>query len=103
MVVKQMSKNVNCAECRHFIAFDGIGELWTSCSVHGDFKDRKTHCIHFEKKVTKADLLKKIYALEKENEKLRQENNLSEKRIQYWQTIYKELYEKIERRLRNNE
>lgn len=76
-----MSKNVRCSECRYFYGFDGVGELWTGCSKHGDFKGTKTNCESFEKKVTKADLLKKIHSLENtilslENEVTRQRNQI---------------------------
>ena len=61
-----------CINCKHFNGFDGVGELWTLCSF-GDFQGSKTDCSSFEKKVTKADLLKKIHSLENENAKLREE------------------------------
>ena len=73
-----MSENV-CVDCKYFMGFDGVGELWTSCSIHGDFKVKTTSCKYFEKKVTKSDLLNKIQSLEKENEQLRKELNDCEK------------------------
>lgn len=63
---------IDCSKCRYFYGYDGVGELWTGCSIHGDFKGKKTHCNHFEKKVTKSDLLNKIQSLEKENEQLKE-------------------------------
>lgn len=66
-----MTDNV-CRDCRFFNGFDGIGELWTLCS-NGDFKGTRTHCEYFEKKVTKADLLRKVNKLEKELEELQKE------------------------------
>ena len=66
-----MTDNV-CRECRYFNGFDGVGELWTLCS-NGDFKGTRTHCEYFEKKVTKADLLRKVNKLEKELEELQKE------------------------------
>ena len=73
-----MSENV-CVDCKYFMGFDGVGELWTSCSIHGDFKVKTTSCKYFEKKVTKSDLLNKIQSLEKENEQLKKDvENLQE-------------------------
>ena len=69
--MNQMTDNV-CRDCRFFNGFDGIGELWTLCS-NGDFKGTRTHCEYFEKKVTKADLLRKVNKLEKELEELQKE------------------------------
>ena len=66
-----MTDNV-CRECRYFNGFDGVGELWTLCS-NGDFKGTKTNCESFEKKITKADLLKQISELEKEIEQLKKQ------------------------------
>ena len=66
-----MTDNV-CRDCRFFNGFDGIGELWTLCS-NGDFKGTRTHCEYFEKKVTKADLLRRVNKLEKELEELQKE------------------------------
>lgn len=60
-----MSENV-CVDCKYFMGFDGVGELWTSCSIHGDFKVKTTSCKYFEKKVTKSDLLNKIQSLRKQ-------------------------------------
>lgn len=65
-----MSRKALCRDCKYFHGFDGVGELWTGCSLLGDFKGIKTSCTSFEKRVTKADLLKKIRELEQENEKL---------------------------------
>lgn len=67
-----MSEN-NCRNCKYFDGFDGVGELWTDCSLLGGFKDSRTNCEHFEKKVTRYDLLNRINELEKENEQLRKE------------------------------
>lgn len=64
-----MSEN-NCRNCKYFDGFDGVGELWTDCSLLGGFKDSRTNCEHFEKKVTRYDLLNRINELEKENEHL---------------------------------
>ena len=69
-----MGKHSNCcSDCRYFYGYDGVGELWTGCSMYGDFKGTKTNCESFEKKVTKDDLLYKIQSLEKENRELRKE------------------------------
>lgn len=75
-----MGENV-CVDCKYFMGFDGVGELWTSCSIHGDFKVKTTSCKYFEKKVTKSDLLNKIHSLENsilslENEVTRQNNQI---------------------------
>ena len=48
-----------CQKCKHFNGFDGVGELWTLCSL-GDFMGTKIDCSSFERKVSKVDLLKKI-------------------------------------------
>ena len=72
---------IDCSKCRYFYGYDGVGELWTGCSIHGDFKGKKTHCNHFEKKVTKSDLLNKIQSLEKENEQLKKARDKSDKFI----------------------
>ena len=65
---------IDCSKCRYFYGYDGVGELWTGCSIHGDFKGQKRDCNHFEKKVTKSDLLKQIQSLE--NEITRQRNEI---------------------------
>ena len=76
-----------CQKCKHFNGFDGVGELWTLCSL-GDFMGSKPDCSSFERKVSKVDLLKKIREQQatirklqdlcgqsdSENAKLRQEN-----------------------------
>lgn len=41
--------SLDCAKCRYFMGYDGVGELWTSCSIHGDFKVQKTSCKHFKR------------------------------------------------------
>ena len=69
-----MSKT-DCVNCKYFHGYDGVGELWIGCSVYGDFKAHHFKCDSFEKKVTKADLLKKIRELEKELEELQKELN----------------------------
>lgn len=38
----------NCANCIHFLGFDGIGELWTGCTLFGDFKGTKKDCNMFK-------------------------------------------------------
>ena len=65
-----MSEKSVCRKCKYFNGFDGVGELWTGCHF-GDFKGIKTSCNNFEKKITKADLLRRVSELEKENEQLR--------------------------------
>lgn len=72
---------IDCSKCRYFYGYDGVGELWTGCSIHGDFKGKKTHCNHFEKKVTKSDLLNKIQSLENEHERQNNEIRLLRKKI----------------------
>ena len=72
---------IDCSKCRYFYGYDGVGELWTGCSIHGDFKGQKRYCNHFEKKVTKSDLLNKIQSLEKENEQLKKARDKSDKFI----------------------
>lgn len=47
--------------------------MWISCSIHGDFKVKKTSCPNFKKKVTKLDLLRQIRQLRNENEELRKQ------------------------------
>lgn len=63
----------SCTECQHFYGIDGVGEMWISCSIHGDFKVKKTSCPDFKKKVTKLDLLREIRQLKNENEELRKQ------------------------------
>lgn len=75
-----MSEN-NCRNCKYFDGFDGVGELWTDCSLLGGFKDSRTNCEHFEKKVTRYDLLNRINELEKENEQLRKQNQYLSKKL----------------------
>lgn len=96
-----MSEKVNCVECRHFYGFDGVNELWTGCSIHGDFKGKKITCDHFEKKVTKEDLFKKIrkqQATITKQEKIIKEQTLrtycQDKEIQKLLQQIKELKEK---------
>lgn len=76
---------IDCSKCRYFYGYDGVGELWTGCSIHGDFKGKKTHCNHFEKKVTKSDLLNKIQSLENEHERQNNEIKLLRKKIMEFQ------------------
>ena len=66
-----MSNKSVCVDCKYFYGYDGVGELWVGCALHGDFKVKAVNCKSFEKKVTEADLLKKIRELEQENEQLR--------------------------------
>ena len=70
-----MSKAI-CNDCRYQqTGWDGgfFGEPMTcECKIYGETKGRKS-CSKFKKKVTKADLLKKIHSLENENAKLREE------------------------------
>lgn len=40
------------------------------------------------------EIVDKLNELYDENEQLKEENKLSEKRIQHWQTLYQELHEK---------
>ena len=80
---------IDCSKCRYFYGYDGVGELWTGCSIHGDFKGQKRYCNHFEKKVTKSDLLNKIQSLENtilslENEVTRQNNQIKLLQKQLW-------------------
>ena len=70
-----MSNKSVCVDCKYFYGYDGVGELWVGCALHGDFKVKAVNCKDFEKKVTKADLLKKIRKLEEENEQLKQSND----------------------------
>ena len=67
-----MSGNV-CRDCRYFNGFDGVGELWICCELHGDFRVRTTSCNNFEKRITTLDLLRRIRELEKELEQLQKE------------------------------
>ena len=78
-----------CQKCKHFNGYDGVGDLWTLCSL-GDFIGTKTDCQCFEKKVTKADLLKKIRELERENEKLKEEEKLYAQEILRLNTLLKQ-------------
>ena len=65
-----MSKT-DCVNCKYFHGYDGVNELYVSCALHGDFKVKAVKCNSFEKKVTGADLLKKIHSLENEIEVVR--------------------------------
>ena len=71
-----------CKDCRYFIGFDGVNELWTYCNLLGDFKGSKKDCQHFEKKVTRMDLLNEIQELKKENEQLKEVISENEKMLQ---------------------
>ena len=71
----------SCTECQHFYGIDGVGEMWISCSIHGDFKVKKTSCPNFKKKVTKLDLLREIRQLRNENEQLRQQVQILKKEV----------------------
>ena len=66
-----------CINCEYFYGYDGITEIWTGCSLIGEFKGGKKKCHDFKKKITKEDLLKEILKLKEENrllkEKLRKE------------------------------
>ena len=64
----------NCQNCQHFTGIDGVGEMWISCNLHGDFKVQQRNCPNFKKKVTKLDLLREIRQLKEENEQLREKN-----------------------------
>ena len=86
-----MMSKTDCVNCKYFHGFDGVGELWVGCSLHGDFKVSTLKCNSFEKKVTKADLLKKIRELEEENEKLRQQNRKLYKCALHGKTIGDEI------------
>lgn len=71
----------DCVNCKYFYGFDGVGELWVGCSLHGDCKVSTLKCNSFEKKVSKADLLKKIHSLENEIERQRNEIKLLRKQL----------------------
>ena len=73
-----MSNKSVCVDCKYFYGYDGVGELWVGCALHGDFKVKAVNCKDFEKKVTKADLLKKIRKLEEENEQLKKARDESD-------------------------
>ena len=73
-----MSNKSVCVDCKYFYGYDGVGELWVGCALHGDFKVKAVNCKDFEKKVTKADLLKKIRKLEEENRKLKKARDKSD-------------------------
>ena len=75
-----MSNKSVCVDCKYFYGYDGVGELWVGCALHGDFKVKAVNCKDFEKKVTKADLLKKIRKLEEENEQLK-------KRLEHYKEV----------------
>jgi len=82
----------SCTECQHFYGIDGVGEMWISCSIHGDFKVKKTSCPDFKKKVTKLDLLREIRQLRNENEKLLHQNEKYEMEIRALNSKIKDWY-----------
>ena len=75
-----MSKT-DCVNCKYFHGYDGVGELWVGCALHGDFKVQAVNCKSFEKKVTKADMVNKIHSLEREVERQRNEIKLLREQI----------------------
>ena len=68
-----MSKAI-CNDCRYQqTGWDGgfFGEPMTcECKIYGEVESSK-NCPHFEKRITKSDLIDKIRELEKENEQLK--------------------------------
>ena len=89
-----MSEKSVCRKCKYFNGFDGVGELWTGCHF-GDFKGIKTSCNNFEKKITKADLLRRVSELEKENEFLRKEGQRRIRAIKLLRKQYSKIPPKI--------
>lgn len=89
-----MSEKSVCRKCKYFNGFDGVGELWTGCHF-GDFKGIKTSCNNFEKKITKADLLRRVSELEKENEFLRKEGQRRLREIKLLRKQYSKIPPKI--------
>ena len=71
----------DCVNCKYFHGYDGVNELYVICALHGDFKVHALTCNSFEKKVTGADLLKKIHSLENEIERQRNEIKLLRKQL----------------------
>ena len=84
-----------CKDCRYFIGFDGVNELWTYCNLLGDFKGSKKDCQHFEKKVTRMDFLNEIQELKKENEQLRNENTALESNVKFFKNQLDKIPESI--------
>ena len=59
---KKYVKKGHCITCYHFMGFDGIGELWTSCNLLGDFKgSHKGDCKKWESKNKPKLLLLKSF------------------------------------------
>ena len=50
----------NCSYCRYFIAYDGVGELWTDCNLHGCFEGSKDNCEDWKPRVTMDGLRRKV-------------------------------------------
>ena len=72
-----MKKKTNCGDCRYQMSgFDGgfFGlPVTCECHIFGETENRKS-CSRFEKRMSREDLFERIRLLEKENEKLKEEN-----------------------------
>ena len=55
-----MVEKKECSNCRYFIAFDGITELWTDCNLHGNFEGSKDNCEDWKPRVTMDGLKRKV-------------------------------------------
>ena len=79
-----MSEKKDCGNCTNQLGgFDGgfFGvPLTCECKVYGETENRK-NCTEYEKRLTKSDLLMRIYELEEENEKLKKARDESDKFI----------------------
>lgn len=96
-MVRSMSKAV-CNDCRYqMTGWDGgfFGEPMTcECKIYGVTEGRKS-CSKFKKKVTKADLLRRVNELEKENEFLRKEGQRRLREIKLLRKQYSQIPPKI--------
>ena len=100
MSEKRFKDEKSCSNCRNqMTGFDGgfFGLPFTcECRIYGETEGRK-NCSDFEKKITKSYLLDKIKELEKENEKLRQENNFLKQIREAFQIDVKNSRQMLER------
>lgn len=85
-----MSEKQDCSNCTNQLTgFDGgfFGLPMTcECKVYGETENRK-NCSEYEKRLTKSDLLMRIYELEKENEQLRNKLEVANARSGYYQRM----------------
>ena len=72
-------KKTNCGDCKYQMSgFDGgfFGlPVTCECRIFGETENRKS-CSRFEKRMSRGDLFERIRLLEKENEKLKQDQRV---------------------------